>query len=78
MDGVLFSYNCYGSANESTLEYPRLLLPEKYREMAIERAHVDVGHMAYRKTHLRLRESYFWKGMGSDIRAQLGLCAVVS
>ena len=46
MDGVLFSYNCYGSANASTLKYPRLLLPEKYREMAIERARLDVGHMA--------------------------------
>ena len=76
MDGVLFSYNCYGSANAATLEYPRLLLPEKYREMAIERAHLDIGHMTYRKTYLRLIESYFWKGMGKDIRAQLGLCAV--
>ena len=74
--GVLFSYNCYGSANASTLEYPRLLLPEKYSKMAIQRAHLDVGHMSYRKTHLRLIESYFWKGMGNDIRVQLGLCAV--
>ena len=37
--------------------------------MAIERANVEVGHMAYRKTHLRFIEYYFWKGIGKDIHA---------
>ena len=61
---------------KESAEYPRLVLPTKYRDKVITRAHKEVGHMATLKTLNRLRESYIWPGMRPEIRAKLAKCTV--
>ena len=51
--------------------YPRLVLPPKYHENVINRAHKEVGHMAFLKTLERIREAYYWPGMCKQIKTSL-------
>ena len=55
--------------------YPRLVVPSLHWDRLIDRAHVEVGHMATEKTLERLREAYVWPGMRRVIRDRLKLCA---
>ena len=56
--------------------YPRLVLPPKYHENVITRAHKEVGHMAFLKTLERIREAYYWPGMRKQIRTSLSKCTI--
>lgn len=47
--------------------YPRLVLPEQYRKMVIERCHEEVGHQAFLKTLMKVQESYVWPGMRKSV-----------
>ena len=55
--------------------YPRIVLPKKFQEAVIDRAHAEVGHMATHKTLCRLREAYVWPHMRESIKARLAKCA---
>ena len=57
-------------------EYPRIVLPPKYQEAVIDRAHAEVGHLATHKTLSRLREAYVWPHMRETVRARLNKCAI--
>ena len=54
--------------------YPRLVLPKRYRENVILRAHKEVGHMACFKTLHRICDAYIWPGMRKDVRSLLAKC----
>ena len=54
---------------------PRLVLPPKYRDHCIRRAHLDSGHSGFLKTHHNLLKSYVWPGMKSDVLKVLRRCA---
>ena len=56
--------------------YPRLVLPPKYQENVINRAHKEIGHMAFLKTLDRIREAYYWPGMRKQIRVNLSKCTI--
>ena len=56
-------------------EYPRIVLPSEFQEAIIDRAHVEVGHMATHKTLERLREAYVWPHMRESIKARISKCA---
>ena len=56
-------------------DYPRVVLPEQWRDQIIDRAHRDVGHMAARKTRKKVTEGYVWPGLRRDVEARLRLCA---
>lgn len=56
--------------------YPRLVLPEKYRKQVIDRAHISVGHMAFKKTHARIFETYVWPGLYRDVYKVLNRCGI--
>jgi len=55
-------------------EYPRLILPPVYRQSVIDRAHVDVGHMAQAKTLARVQEHFRWTGMAKDVWKCVSSC----
>ena len=57
-------------------EYPRLVLPTRFQESIIDRAHSEVGHMATQKTLSRLREAYVWPHMRESVRTRINNCAV--
>ena len=57
----------------SAPEYPRVIIPARWRNMLIEKAHLDVGHMSTVKTMRRLTEAYAWPGMKKDVRNRLKL-----
>ena len=60
----------------TSAEYPRLMLPIKYRAQVIDRAHREVGHMGTEKTLHRICEAYVWQSMRKSIREHLRKCAV--
>lgn len=40
--------------------YPRLILPQQYRNQVIDRCHGEGGHSAAEKTLKRVQENYVW------------------
>ena len=56
-------------------EYPRLVLPKKYRKKVILQAHHDVGHQSVKKTLERIQEYYKWNGQLADVMNELKHCA---
>ena len=57
-------------------DYPRIVLPPEFQDAVIDRAHVEVGHMATQKTMARLREAYVWPHMRASVKARLNKCAI--
>ena len=61
-------------------DIPRLLLPQRYRDKVIDRAHKEVGHISY-ATVTRIAEAYVWPLMRQVIRdriAKYTTCSVHS
>ena len=54
-------------------EIPRLLLPHKFRNQVIDRAHKKVGHLSY-ATVTRVAEAYVWPLMRQSIRNRVAKC----
>ncbi len=76
IDNVLYSI---ARPTHNSPQYPRLLLPSRFREQVISRCHNDVGHQSLYKTMARVQESYVWPAMKREIREWIdkcGLCAV--
>ena len=69
--GVLYSIK---RPSHLAPEYPRLVLPQTYRNAVIDRAHKEVGHMAVWKTMRRISEAYVWTGLRRSIRKRLQVC----
>ena len=55
-------------------EYPRLVLPQTYRNAVIDRAHKEVGHMAVWKTMRRISDAYVWTGLRRSIQKRIQVC----
>jgi transposase InsO family protein len=73
INGVLHSERCpYPGA----VIQPRIVLPSKYRERLIDRAHKEVGHMAAHKTQKRIIEAYVWPGLRKEVRRHIRSCVV--
>lgn len=51
----------------------RLVLPERFRERAIEGCH-DLNHSGARRTKALLRDRYFWPGLSDDVNAYVDAC----
>ena len=58
-------------------EIPRLLLPQRYRDKGIDRAHKEVGHLSY-ATVTRIAEAYVWPLMRQPIRDPIAKCTTCS
>ena len=71
--GVLYSV---WTPSTTSPEYPRLVLPTRFQESVIDRAHSEVGHMATQKTLSRLREAYVWPHMRESVKTRINKCAV--
>ncbi len=54
--------------------YPRLVLPQPFRQSVIDRCHKDVAHAALDKTLARVQETYVWPGMRKHIHDYLKRC----
>ena len=70
-DGLLYSIKRPTNASPW---YPRLVLPEQFRNQIIDRCHKEVGHMSTMKTLNRVREAYVWSGMRTTIADRLKVC----
>ncbi len=57
-------------------QYPRLLLPSRYRDQVISRCHEDIGHQSLYKTMARVQESYVWPAMKREISNWINKCAL--
>ena len=56
-------------------KYPRIVLPEKYRDDVIKRSHEEVGQLSINKTIKRTQDLYVWPGMKKDVRDFVADCA---
>ena len=54
--------------------YPRLVLPQSFRQKVIDRCHAEVAHAAFAKTLARVQENYVWPGMRKSLRTYLAHC----
>ena len=70
IDEVLYTLNTPAKMPE----YPRLVLPKKFRKRVILRAHNDVAHQSVRKTLTRIQEVYKWDGQLKDVIEELKKC----
>ena len=70
--GILYSV---WTPSTTSPAYPRIVLPKHFQDAVIDRAHLEVGHMATHKTLCRLREAYVWPRMRESIKARLAKCA---
>ena len=78
IQGTLYSMRV---PNQSSPQYPRLVLPSSYRESVIDRVHREFGYMAVLNTMWRITEAYVWPGIIKNIRnrlCQCGACAIHS
>ena len=72
IDGVLYSMK---RPHKHAADYPRLLLPQQFRDHVIDRSHREVGHL-HNATMTRLSEAYVWSGMRQTVRERIAKCAI--
>ena len=72
INGVLYSIK---RPSATAASYPRLVLPATYRDAVIDRAHLEVGHLAH-ATVTRLCEACVWPGLRRQVRDRLKRCPV--
>ncbi len=56
--------------------YPRLVLPPRFRNKIMSKAHKEVGHQGYHKTLNRVRDIYWWPKQRPAVRDMLHKCAI--
>lgn len=54
--------------------YPRVLLPQQFRQKVIDRCHHETAHSGAQKTLMRIQENYVWPGMRQHVRDYIGTC----
>ena len=62
-EGMVFSSR---RTNRYEPLYPRLLLPEQFRQQILERCHQEAGHAGAVKTMLKVQDHYVWPRMRTD------------
>ena len=70
--GILYSENIPYPTAEC---YPRVVLPRRFREKAIQPSHEECGHLSVEKTLKRTQDMYVWNGMRRDVREFIDKCA---
>ena len=80
VDGMLWILYDQGRAgNSTTLGNPeryRIVVPRRSRDRVVEFVHCSPtgAHMGFKRTYKRCRETFWWIGMGKDIRTFLKDC----
>ena len=69
--GLLYSI---GRPDQSAAAYPRLMVPQAFRESIVNKAHQDSGHAGLVKTLSRIQEDFVWPGMRKEVTTYLGQC----
>ncbi len=69
MDGVLYRKRM----NTGEPLY-QLVLPQKYREVALEALHDSVGHMGVERTLDLVRTRFYWPRMSLDVEIKISTC----
>ena len=67
--GVL--YRCFREGEE---EKYQLVMPAKYRDIALKGAHNDVGHLGRDRGMTILKERFYWPKMGSSLETWIKEC----
>lgn len=68
-DGVLY--------RTSTLDgqpVKQLVIPESYRNLAMNGVHADIGHPGIEKTLWLARQRFYWPGLETDIKDKISTC----
>ena len=55
-------------------DHPRLVLPKDARQIVVQKAHKEVGHMSTVKTMRKLQEAFAWPGMKADVSHFVSRC----
>lgn len=54
--------------------YPRLILPQQFRQQVVDRCHAEIAHARAEKTLMRVQENYVWPGMRRAVREYITAC----
>lgn len=73
INGLLYSIN---RPHKYAPDYPRLVLSHQQRPSVMERAHQEVGHMAFLKTLRKIQEAFVWPGMLKDVKRFVSRCTI--
>ena len=57
--------------NQSQAHFPRLILPNQFRDKIISICHAEAAHAGLLKTILKVQGGYVWPGMKKDIKRAL-------
>ena len=64
----------YRKAKDGADEVLQLVLPRKFRNVALTTAHTDMGHFGRERTLHVLRDSVYWPNMTSDVQSWIRSC----
>lgn len=69
LDGLLYKV-CCASKHKDRIGKHSLVIPSQCRDTVLSVAHESplAGHFSHRKTEKKIRDHFFWPGMGTDIR----------
>ena len=72
----LYYRECVDSKTKSNIGNKALIVPSECRSTILSLAHESplAGHFSNRKTEMRVRETFFWPGMGVDIKNYCKSC----
>lgn len=72
-EGIMYSCRRPGLKQA---QYPRIVLPEKWRAAIIDRCHTQTGHSGLYRTLRAITEAYVWPGLKKDLKSRLLQCGV--
>ena len=75
VDGLMYR-KCLSSSFPPLIGKLSLVTPEKCRNTILEISHESpiAGHFSHRKTESKIRETFFWPTLGSDVRSFCRSC----
>jgi transposase InsO family protein len=71
-EDILYRSGRVGEDQEGVIQ---LVLPQKYRNEAMEFCHDKMGHFRKERMLALLRDRFYWMGMETDVEAYLNRCA---
>ena len=70
-NGLLYKKVQFYSHDQTTLQF---VLPQNYREQAMNACHNDIGHLGLERSLDLLKDRFYWPGMSTDMENHIQTC----
>ena len=75
-DGILYCKNEIQEVNHPDSNTMQLVLPEAFRNQALQGCHDILGHLRIERTIDLLRHHFYWPGMLNDVTRHIKQCEI--